>query len=203
MGYEIDDFSGPIKEDGEEVEPEKIEDEEDGRFRYYLTIKLEGSQCYIVFDTAFRHAEITYPLNIANTVSRQLETDEIEELTGESVDWESLDELEESDLKRNAALKVIDNTDPSTAHRASFNLSAYTSTALVDYRHRLAENNFPIEFQCTRSMFPYTEDVTLQYLDDRIMPVIIAGERGRRYAQYSFAIEKEDRQPAEYEIESL
>lgn len=201
IGYEVIDLVGPISE-GKEISEEELEGEESG-VQYYLTGQARHAHFYIVFELDKRYAVIVYPMNVLRHLGSYLDRDEMGELLDRSVDWEDLDDQQEDSVARDAAEQVVENTEPIQYHRAAFNLSAYASTSLVDYRQMTTENGFPTEFQCARGLFPYTEHMTIKRLNDRVQPVIIAGERGRRYIEYSFHIDKEEKSPDEYEFAAL
>jgi len=202
IGYELLDLIGPVDRDGEEISEDEVPEHEPD-VQYYLTGQGRRAKFYIRFSLNRKFANIVYPMDVLGHLGSYLERDEIEALLDQSIDWESVDLAEVDSLAVDAAERVVSNTDPIEYHTAAFNLSAYASTALVDYRQVTTNNGFPTEFQCSRGLFPYTEQMTIKELDDRLEPVLVAGERGRRYMEYSFRIEKEDRVPEDYEFTTI
>jgi len=202
LGYEVIDLVGPINSEGQEISEEELEGEEAG-VQYYLTGQSRHVNFYITFNLDNRYAVAVYPMNVLRHLGSYLDRDEIDRLLDRSIDWEDIDEQERDRMAMDAAEQAVENTDPAQYHMAAFNLSAYASTSLVDYRQITTDNGFPTEFQCVRGLFPYTEHMTIKRLDDRVQPIIIAGERGRRYMEYSFRLEKEDKSPEEYEFAAI
>lgn len=204
IGYEINEFIGPTNSEGDSVDPEQDEDsEEEDDLLYYLTCSLEGAEFYIAFPTNRKTASIVYPMDVLAYLGSQLSENEIETLADESINWGSLSPEEKEEYEILASKTVINQTDPENYIIPAYNLSACVSTSLIDYRQTITEDGFPTRFQCLRLMFPYTEQVTMKSLEDRIMPVIVAGNRGKRYIEYAFQFEKEDRDPQEYEFNSI
>lgn len=201
LGYEVGDFVGPIGENGEEVAEEEISDEED--YRYYLTGDAQGSKFFITFSTGTDYASVVYPMDIRRHLTGYLDESEIEAIIEDEINWDDLTEEEKQNINYNAVQNIIENTDPSEYLPSAFTLSAYASTALVSYRQTTTSNGFPVEFQCDQGIFPYTEQLTLQSVDNRIQPVLTAGERGRRYVEYSFRVDKENKDPSEYEFRAM
>lgn len=202
LGYETHELVGPVNSEGEEISADEV-DEVSDEVRYYLTGSANGANFYILFSPSREYTTIVYPMNVLGYLGRQLDEDEVNSIIDEDIEWEELNSQSEDQARNSAAERIIDNTDPGHFHRAAFNLSTYASTSLVDYQQITTENGFPAEFQCVRGMFPYSEQISMARLEDRIYPVVIAGERGRRYAEYSFRIDKEDKIPQEYEFRSL
>lgn len=203
LGYEVSDFIGPIGPEGEELAEDEIEDDGDTHYRYYLLGDAGESRFYISFNTESEYASIVYPMNILRHLASYLDETEVEAILDNSIKWDNLNEERKQDLYFEAVEKIIDNTEPAEYHRPAFTLSAYASTSLVSYRQTTISEGFPTEIQCDRGIFPYSEQLTLQYVDDHIQPVLIAGERGRRYVEYSFRIDKEDKEPPAYKFTSV
>jgi hypothetical protein len=204
IGYEVNEFIGPTNSEGDPVDPEQDEElEEEDDLLYYLTCNLEGAEFYIAFSTNRKTASIIYPMDVLAYLGSQLSENEVESLVDESINWGSLSPEEEEEYGISASKTIINQTDPENYIIPAYNLSAYVSTSLIDYRQTTTEEGFPTRFQCLRLMFPYTEQVTMKSLEDRIMPVIVAGNRGKRYIEYAFRFEKEDREPQEYEFKSI
>ncbi|GAB3690418.1 hypothetical protein GCM10028857_26770 [Salinarchaeum chitinilyticum] len=205
LGYEAHDVIGPVDEQGEDVPMEALEAEEEleRSVQYYLTGSAGGANFYVMFELDKEFALIVYPMDVLRHLGSLLDEDEARQILDEPIDWDDVEPQAEDRLYRTAARTVVNNTDPEQFHRAAFTLSAQASTSIVDYHHTTTENGFPVEFQCARGMFPYTERLSIERLDNRLFPVRVAGERGRRYVEYSFHIAKEDREPAEYEFRNL
>lgn len=202
IGYNVTDLIGPINNDGEEIPEEEVNTEESDVV-YYLTAETSHANFYIRFTSSDQYAVVVYPMNVLRHLGSYLNKDELAELLDRSIDWDVINDGDRNMLFEDAAKKIVDNTDPVKYHTAAFNLSAYASTSLVNYRQITTENGFPTEFQCARALFPYTEHMTIRRIDDRVQPTIISGERGRRYMEYSFHIDKEDRSPKEYEFKAI
>lgn len=201
LGYDVGDFVGPIDENGEEIAEEEVSEE--GDYRYYLTGDAQGSKFFITFNTGADYASVVYPMDVRRHLSAYLDESELDVLLEEQIDWNNLTEEERQNANFKGVQKIIENTDPSEYLHSAFTLSAYASTALVSYRQTTTSDGFPVEFQCSLGIFPYTEQLTLQSVDNRIQPVLTAGERGRRYVEYSFRIDKENKDPSEYEFRSI
>jgi len=201
LGYKIDESRGPVSSEGEFIPEEEIENTE--RIQYYLIARAGEKFFYILFDSQKSYATVVYPFNVLKHLGQRLSNEEVEAILDEEIDWEDLEDGSSSRLHTQAADAVIENTPPEVFHQPAFNLSIYASSAVVDYRQTRMERGFPREFQSARGIFPYTERMTLSKLDDRVDPVIIAGERGRRYVEYSFIIDKEDKDPQNYEFVAL
>lgn len=191
LGYDVAEIIGPIEQENEGDETEESV--------YYITAQGGNIRFYITFSDEYKFGNVVYPFNIAAHLARQLDWDETEAVVEEQPNWDDISEDEMNELQKQAGRRIIENTAIEDLLVAKFNLSAYASTAIVDYRQSLAENDFPVQFQCSRAVFPYTEHISLRKLDDRIVPVLIAGERGRRYVESSFLVEKEG-QPDEYTL---
>lgn len=194
LAYDVGDLVGPIKLENEDSEVEqKI---------FYITAEGSHGAFYIAFSDQYDFANVVYPYNIATSMSDLLTAEEIESIIGVSPDWDKIDNDYKRDLLEKAGLSVIENTPIEALRLPQFHLSAYGSTAIVSYTDAPAENGFPREFQCKLSIFPYTENTTLRELDYRVDPVLIAGERARRYVESSFYIDKEG-EPSDYELRAL
>ncbi|WP_423997370.1 hypothetical protein [Halorubrum trapanicum] len=202
IGYETNDLIGPVNEKGEQI-PEGEVEETDEVVQYYLTGETSRSNFYLRFSLDQQYAVAVYPMNVLRHLGSYLDRDEAEAIIDEPLDWAEMNEQEEDMMIQTAAERVVENTDPANFHQAAFNLSAYASTSLVDYRQTTTDDGFPKEMQCVRGIFPYTEHITLEQIDSRIHPVIVAGERGRRYIEYSFRIDKENKSPEDYEFKAL
>ena len=202
IGYETNDLIGPVNSTGEEISEEEVE-EADEAVQYYLTGETSRSNFYLRFDLDTQYAVVVYPMNVLRHLGSYLDRDEAEAIIDESLDWTEMNDQEEDMMMLTATERVVENTDPAKFHAAAFNLSTYASTSLVDYRQTTTEEGFPKEFQCVRGIFPYTGHLTLDQIDSRVHPVIVAGERGRRYVEYSFRIDKEEKSPEEYEFKAL
>ena len=208
LGFDVHDIRGPITAEGEELDPEaadqtQSEGAEPEYYQYYIIAGLEKSSFYLKLQSDRSFGTIIYPMDIISALSGQLEEKEVGAILGEPIDWDSIDENQRYALYSEAIENIIQNTDQDVYYRAVFNLSAYASTSLVQYTTETTEDGFPKEFQCGREFFPFTENLTLQYVNDRVISVLIAGERGRRYVNYSFKIHKEGKEPPEYEIRTV
>lgn len=203
LGYQMTDFVGPVDETGEEISEEKLQGKEPPEAAYYLVSEANGAQFYIMFQTSAKYASIVYPMNALSYLGRNLDIDEIGQILEQDLDDSELTAEEIQELSIEAAKKIVENTSVDQFHTPAFNLSAYASTSLVEYRQQTTDRGFPTEVQCTRGMFPYDEQISLNYLDDRVHPVIIAGERARRYIEYAFTIDKQNKDPIEYTFKSV
>jgi len=202
IGYETKDVIGPVNPNGEPIPEEEIEEIQED-VQYYLTAETSRSSFYIRFDLDSEYAIVVYPMSVLGHIGSYLNKDEVEALVGESIDWGETNDQEEDMITKRAAELVVENADKSQYHTAAFNLSVYASTSVVDYRQTTTDSGFPVEFQCLRAIFPYSENMTMERIDNRVHPVIIAGERGRRYVEYAFRINKDNKSPEEYEFESI
>jgi hypothetical protein len=197
LGYDSGDVIGPLyepdaedDEDEEEIgEASKTEESHIEETLYYLTASGKVGSFYIAFSTEYKYASVNYPLSIGLNIGSRLEPDEVLELSESSADWDDLEETEKDDLYESAGITIIENTPIESIWHPKFNISAYASTALVSYEETLTENGFPYQFRCNRGMFPYTEELTLKSIDDRISSVMIAGNRGKRYVDSSFVVD--------------
>lgn len=203
IGYEAEEIVGPVNSDGEEIPLDEVEERPDEDVRYYIIGSSETVSFYILYQLDKNFAMIVYPMNVFSHLSSYLNEEEVETILEESIDWDGISPQRKENINRKAIQKIVEQTDPLKYHRAAFNLSVYASTALVDYNQMTTDEGFPIEFQCVRGMFPYTEQISMSRIDDRVHPVLIAGERGRRYIEYSFRIDKEDKNPKEYKFAAL
>ena len=201
IGYEIDDTRGPVDAAGEAIPEDEVDEAE--RFQYYLIAGTSGTFFYILFDSQGRHATVVYPFDVLRHLGQGLSDEEVEAILDQSIEWNDLQGSEADLLYSQAAETIIGNTPPKVFDQPAFNLSIYASSAIVDYRQTQTETGFPREFQSARVIFPYTEHMSLSQLNERVNTVIIAGERGRRYVEYAFAIDTEDKQPQNYEFVAL
>lgn len=202
IGAEVDDAFGPANLDGEEVPQEEIE-ELDEQLQYYLSGNLNGNYFYLTFPLEYDYAVIVYPMDVLKYLGLQLSNEEIEQVVEESIEWEELSPEVKDQVYASAGSVIAENTDQVEFQRGSFELSIYGSNPLVSYRERVTENGFPAEFQCVRGLFPYTESVSASELDNRLTSVVNTGNQARRYVHYSFSIDKDNKQPSEYEIRHL
>jgi len=201
LGYVVEETRGPLNMEGDVVSEDEIEDAE--RFQYYLITRADEKVFYIFFDNNRDHAIVVYPFDVLKSLGQKLNDEEVKAILDDPVDWDDLSDDEIEILHSRAVEEVIENTPPNAFYRAAFNLSVYASSAIVDYKQTRTESGFPREFQSTRGVFPYTDHMSLSELDDRVDPVIIAGERGRRYVEHAFMIDKEEKQPQDYEFIAL
>jgi hypothetical protein len=193
LGDDVVDVIGPQEEDSENENAE----EEIG---YYILIESNESRYYIYLSTAREYASVVYPYETYTHIGALLSKEEIESFHDEDVNWED-SSSEEIQIKTDeAAAQVINNTSADEIWQATFNLSAYASTSFVEYYPTQYDSGFPHQFQCTRVIFPFTEDLSLKYLDSRITPTIVAGKRGKRYVESAIYIDKEDKDPKDYVI---
>ena len=201
LGYRVDETRGPINPEGESIPEEEIQDTE--RFQYYLIARAGEKVFYILFDNQKSYATVVYPFDVLRHLGQRLSKEEVEAILDEKIDWDDVEDDGTALLHSQAAGVVIENTPPEVFPQPAFNLSIYASSAFVDYRQTRTERGFPREFQSAQGIFPYTERMSLSQLDNRVHPVIIAGERGSRYVEYSFIIDKEDKHPQDYEFVAL
>lgn len=197
LGWEPREVIGPVDESGEDIGANDL-DPDSERAQYFLVASAHRANFYVQLPLDSPFASIVYPLNVLNVLGSRLSGEEIESIL--DVTWDDLDEERREGAQVEAAHRILSNSDPDEIRAGAFALSTYASTALVEYQHRTTEAGFPAEFHCVRALFPYTENLTLAQLDRRITPVIIAGERGRRYVEYSFDIDREDKEPPEFEF---
>ena len=195
LGYDVNDVIGPIELESDNSDSNS----EDESLVYYITVE-GNSRFYIELNTNFEFGQISYPYSVARFVGRQLNSTEIEEITGESPEWDDSDNEEIEDIITKAGTMVISNTPRESLWLGKFNLSAYASTALVKYNVTNSQDGFPLDFKCSKGVFPYDNAPSLKQLDNGIEPVVIAGERGRRYAESAFIIDKEFDSPDNYEL---
>lgn len=200
LGYEVVRVRGPFDQDGDLIDDEADFDDSnpDSRLLYFLIANAGPAQFYIRFDTGAKYAQMTYQMNIIRYVSRQLEEDEVELLLDINPVWDDIDPSEHEAHFSNAIRKIIENSDPIEFNKASYYLFAYSTTALVEHVQERTEDGFPTTFECTRTLFPYTENMTLQHVDDRLLQLLIAGNRGHRYVREAFIIDKTSDNPTEY-----
>jgi len=201
LGYVVEETRGPLNMEGDVVSEDEIEDAE--RFQYYLITRADEKAFYILFDNKRDHAIVVYPFDVLKSLGQKLNDEEVKAILDDPVDWDDLSDDEIEILHSRAVEEVIENTPPNVFYRAAFNLSVYASSAIVDYKQTRTESGFPREFQSIRGVFPYTDHMSLSELNDRVDPVIIAGERGRRYVEHAFMIDKEEKQPQDYEFIAL
>lgn len=198
LGYMIEETRGPLNMKGDVVAGDEIEDTD--RFQYYLIARGNEEVFYILFDNKRDHAVVVYLFDVLSSLGQKLNDEEVKAILDDPVDWDDLSDDEIEILHSRAVEEVIENTSPNPFHHAAFNLSVYASSAIVDYKQTRTESGLPREFQSTRAMFPYTDHMSLSELNDRVGSVIIAGERGRRYVEHAFLIDKEEKQPQDYEF---
>lgn len=203
LGYEITDVVGPNNKQGEPIDPEEYENIGDTEVVYYLSCQLQRAEFYIAFSSNRETASIIYPMDVLAYLGSRLSENEVESIVDEQINWESLSPEDERKNRVLASKTIVEQTDPEDYAQPAYNLSAYASTSLIDYRQNTTEEGFPTEYQCIRLMFPYTEQITMKSVEDRIMPVIVAGNRGKRYMNYSFRFETKDRKPEEYRFKSV
>lgn len=182
------------------IGPEEPTEKENG-VRYYILIESNESRYYIALTTAYEYGTVVYPYETYTHIGALLSEDEIESFHSEEINWEDEDREEVQKKTDEAAAKIINNTSAGEIWQAVFNLSAYASTSLVNYYAEQDNNSgFPHQFQCTRNIFPFTEELSLRSLDSRTTPTVIAGKRGKKYIESAIYINKEDREPQEYTI---
>lgn len=203
LGYEIRDVVGPNNKAGESIDPEEVENIKDMEVVYYLSCELQQAEFYIAFSTNRKTASIIYPMDVLAYLGSRLSENEVESVVDEQINWENLSSENEREYRVSASKTIVEQTDPEDYAYPAYNLSAYASTSLIDYRQTTTKDGFPTEYQCLRLMFPYTEQITMKSVEDRIMPVIVAGNRGKRYMDYSFRFETENRDPEEYKFKAV
>lgn len=198
LKYEVQETLGP-----EKIEAEKNSNIESSTLVYYLVARARDSTFYITFRTDTKIANIVYQMDVLSHLTQYLDRKEVATIIEDDPNWDEIPPEQERELYLDAIREIIQNTDQSKIHRPAFTLSAHSSTSFVDFLAERAENGFPVQFQCTRAMFPYSGELSIQAIDDRVYPVIVAGRRGRRYVEHSFRIEKEGLEPTEYEFAAI
>lgn len=203
LGYGTKQLVGPIAGDGEEIRPEDIDENTAKPISYYLVAESGEQEFYIEFSTEREFSTIVFPLSVEKRLANRLSDEELRGLLDEEIDIEDFNSEEREVLLKRGARNIIRNTPAEHYLKAQFVIGSQASTSLVDYVQTTVEG-FPVEFRCRRAIFPYTENLTLEYVDDRVHPVIIAGNRGRRYVDSSVAIlnsvDGESLDPNEYEV---
>lgn len=198
LGFEITDLVGPLDSRGEEADFEN--GDEDTGLHYYLLAEGSRGRFYIAVGTDRKYGEIVYQMDVIKHLSNYLDESEVDSVLDSDHEWDDLEETESEQIEKEAVVQILSNSDPYILHNASFNLSAYASTSVVNYHSNTVNEYFPAKYQCVRSIFPYSEHMTLKEVDDRVEPVLIAGERGRRYVEHSFHIRSVDEEEGEYEF---
>jgi hypothetical protein len=188
LGYTVDEIVGPVEiedEDGENIVENK----------YYVHAEKGNTYFYVHLTDRYKFCQIVYPYNIASLIGQRLSESEIQHFTDLA---ENNEEEQTSEVV--AGTEIIEQTPIEKLWEAKFNLAMYSSMPSVNYSERTSQNGFTLEFQTTRGIFPYTESLSLRNLDERVESVLIAGDRGARYAESAFFVEKEDRDIYEYEL---
>lgn len=196
IGYTDYDVVEPQMSEDEDED----EDEEDDHPAFYIFVRHPGANFYVALPLETEHGDINYPFRISTFLANRLTDDEIEQIC-ENSDRNLPENSGNDDLKGElAGIEVIENSSSDQLGMAQFHLSAYASTALVDYEIEPTRTGFPSMFRCRRGVLPYTDDFSLRTLDNRTDSVIAAGKRGRRYVEASFFIDKEG-DPTDYGLE--
>lgn len=203
IGYEVNEVIGPLNSDDKKIGREEFEENIQEDVHYYLTAGIEKISFYIQFRLDREFAMIVYPLDVFRQLSILIDNKETEAILTQAYDWDKLGAKEKEQLHIKAINKITQNTNSEQFLEAAFNLTIYASSENVQYKQNTTDDGFPVKYQCVRPLFPYTEQMTISHIDNRIFPVINAGERGKRYIQYIFRLDKENKQPQEYEIKSL
>jgi hypothetical protein len=181
-------------DDIEQQGPYDVSVDDSNANEYYVYAQKLNSIFYIRLIDEFEFGVVVYPFNIALAIGNQLSTEEIEDLLDVDINGDP-----EQNITEEAGRKIIEQTPIDSIWRAKFYLSAYANTPMVSYREETADNDFPLKYQCVRSVFPYDGEMTLRELDDRVETTLTAGIRGARYVRSSFIIEKKDGEhPSEY-----
>ena len=183
---------GDIRQEG----PIEIEDKDSTVHQHFVYANKVNNIFYFRLLDKYEFASVVYSYSVAKSIGSQLDEDEVRELA----DIESKDEIGENAV-RVAGGQIIEQTPRESLIMARFNLAAYATTALVNYKEQTTENGFPEHFQCVRGVFPYDGNMSLRELDDRIETTLTAGDRGARYVESSLFVKKrEEREPQEYVI---
>lgn len=185
-------------EDFEVIEPGE-ESESNSEAVYYIFVEAAIGNFYIVLSTEQMYGRIVYPYDIGRHIGEALEKEEAKELAKETGKIDTVENVDDSDLRSLAGIKVINQTPIDGLWRGKFNISAHGSTSLVSYREELTENGFVNRFKSVKGFLPFEDDFSLRTLDDRIDAVLIAGNRGRRYVESSLYIVDKG-EPEEYII---
>ena len=196
IGYQIEETTEPRaldNENGDFDSAEKI---------YYLIINARQSQFYITFRTDLNYCSIVYPMDIMKHLSLYLDDEEVDLIMNVDSKWQNLNDKQKEELYTEAIIKIVNNTDKSRIREASFDLFKYASSPMIELLFERDENGFPLLFQCNRGIFPYTQELSMKEVDDRVFPVLVAGRKGRKFVEHSYRIKKEDREPDEYEFVS-
>lgn len=202
LGYEIDEILGPVSNDGEEVDEDTVDS--DTVLNYFIMGAASGSRFYIVLGSNRKYGEVVYPFDVRKQLATNIQERHVDKILGKTHEWGEFESDGEGvKLRHDAIDKVIENTRPVVKRRATFNLSAYASTAVVDHRQGFSDGQFPVQFQCLRAIFPFSEQISLKHLDDTVHPVLIAGERGRRYVESAFTIADDTTDSGKYEVQLL
>lgn len=182
---------GEISHEG----PIEIEDDGSTVHQHYIYANKNNSVFYFQLLDKFEFGRVVYSYDIARTIGKQLSDEEIREL----VDVDSDKEIE-LELITDAGVQIIEQTPSGPLNMARFNIAAYATTALVDYREGTTVNGFPSQFQCTRGIFPYNGNMTLRNLDDRVETTLTAGDRGARYVGSALLVDKDQEDPSDYVV---
>jgi len=176
--------------------PIEIEEEDTTIHRHYVYAKKVNNVFYFQLTDKYEFGNVVYSYSVAKSIASQLDDDEVRELA----DRDSEDDITESVLKK-AGVQIIEQTPRGSLIMPKFNLSAYATTALVNYKEETTENGFPERFQCVRGIFPYDGDMSLRELDDRVETTLTAGDRGARYVESALFLDRgEENEPSEYVI---
>jgi hypothetical protein len=174
--------------------PIEIQDEDSVSHQHFIYANKQNTVFYFQLMDEYEFANVVYSYNVAKSIGSQLEDDEVQQLAGQGTE----DEIDE-DILEEAGVQIIEQTPKEALVMSKFNLAAYATTALVNYKEKVTENGFPARFQCIRSVFPYDGDMSLRELDDRVETTLTAGDRGARYVESALFIERgEEQDPSDY-----
>jgi len=174
--------------------PIEIEHDDSTVHQYFVYANKLNTVFYFQLLDEYEFGTIVYSYSVASTIAGQLSDEEVQELTGQDPEQEL-----EKPLHREAGIQMIEQTPQESLIRPKFNLAAYATTALVNYREETTENGFPARFQCVRAVFPYDGNMSLRELDNRVETTLTAGDRGARYVESALIVDKgENKEPSEY-----
>lgn len=155
-------------EDGENA------DDQETAEQHYIVLEDSDRTIYVTGQQQWRFFALQYPLNFVDFVAGGLSEEDVEQILNHA---DEVSEDGEATDREIAAREVIKNTDPNVINSLKNFLNTAAPGGLTEFQTQRTEEIPLTGMSLVGYIFPYDDDFSLRSFADKVMEVLVAGQR--------------------------
>jgi len=192
----LDVVTQEVKEDGGEDDA----DQQETREQHYIVLEDNNRTVYVTCQQQWEFFALQYPLDFVDFVAGGLSEEDVGEILDKSDDDKDNSEVSDQVL---AAREVIKNTDTDIVNTLKSFLNTAAPEGQVEFQTQRSDEIPLTGMSMVGYIFPYEDDFSLRTFSDKIMEVLVAGQRASNIVSTSTRLTHPDEgESEEYEMKS-